>query len=98
MIGGNFPGTETWRARRARTAHSGRPTYDAYPDTPSRARVRLVLLSGKFMEQVDLDGLDPDMIEWSKGWRQRWLTERVVEAYNRLARRVNADRDSRNTR
>jgi hypothetical protein len=97
---------ESVRARHERMAVEGRRRaeregliYDAYPEAPHRPKVRLVLLSGPFMERVDLDGYSLNDLDLRRGpWRDGRLAERVrqslvvIDARAKLLERQQAKR------
>lgn len=81
---------KSWEERRLERIAKTKPTYDAYPDVPSHPKVRVMLVSGRFMEQVDLEGYSLEQINWQKEFRQRWYAKQTVDALIRLIRRVEA--------
>jgi hypothetical protein len=81
---------EAWRARRAGLVKHHQPTYDSYPDQEHRPRMRLVILAGKFMETVDLDGYSLNEINLAAPrWREE-LSLRVAQARHRIAAKLRA--------
>lgn len=72
--------------------------YDAYPDREHTPRMRLVILSGRLLETVDLAGYSLHEVNLdSPRWR-RELGPRIAQARARLKRRVEADTQTRGER
>lgn len=88
--GGNFPGTEAWRARRASLAKHQAPTYDVYPDRKFEPEMRLYVeardAKGRLRrEVVDLSGYSLHQVNLtSRRWRDG-VAERIAEARYLLA-------------
>jgi hypothetical protein len=88
------------RQRAAQEAALRAASYDAYPDhvPPARERLALVIVDGTQIvdgEFVDLDGYELD--EFIQGLgnpiRQRFLSDRLVQANHRFHERERADAD-----
>lgn len=97
MYGGVDPAAEAWRKRREAQYKAATPTYDPYPeDNTYRPSMKLVIISGRLMEKVDLDGYSLDEflpLQILHYRRQQWFLRRVQEARERLKDRL-ASRES----
>lgn len=93
---GMDPAAEAWRKRREEYLKRmggppSAPTYEAYPEVPYRPRMKLVIISGRLMEKVDLDGDSVDdflTLTMLPARRQIWFLDRIQQARERLQKRL----------